>query len=338
MRVRALAVRILNQLRHDRRTLALMLAAPMLLLTLLFFILGEAEPTVKVAVINAPADYMEQLDDSNVIVARYRENQARAALAQGEVVATVNIVSGKSYIEVDGSDPTKAKQALAALQEAQNRTPAFRPDLLSEVKYIYGYEDATLFDSFGTVLIGFIVFFFTFLVAGISFLQERTSGTLEKLLSMPIKRWEIVGGYVLGFGLFTVLQSFLISTYVIYVLNVTMVGSFGLVLLITLLTAMVALTLGILVSTAASSEFQMMQFIPVIIIPQIFFSGLFDLPPAIEFLEPFMPLYYVADALTKVMIKGDGLSMFTKDVVVLLGCSGIFMVLNTLLLKKYRRI
>ncbi|OPX86499.1 MAG: Inner membrane transport permease YbhS [Pelotomaculum sp. PtaB.Bin104] len=338
MRVRALAVRILNQLRHDKRTIALMLFAPILLLTLLYFILGESEPTVNVAVINAPAGFMDKLDDSNVIASRYSENQARDALARGEVVATVNIISGKPYIEVDGSNPTKAKQALTALQEAKNKVEGVRPDLSSEVTYVYGYEDATLFDSFGTVLIGFIVFFFTFLVSGISFLQERTSGTLEKLLSMPIKRWEIVGGYVLGFGLFTVLQSFLISTYVIYVLNVTMVGSFGLVLLITLLTAMVALTLGILVSTAASSEFQMMQFIPVIIIPQIFFSGLFDLPAAIEFLEPVMPLYYVADALTQVMIKGNGISMFTRDIGVLLGCSSAFMLLNTLLLKKYRRI
>lgn len=180
MRVRALAVRILNQLRHDRRTLALMLVAPILLLTLLFFILGESEPMVKVAVINAPAGYMDQLDDSNVIASRYSENQAKAALAQGEVVATVKIISGKSYIEVDGSNPTKAKQALTALQEAKNKTQALQPDLLSEVKYVYGYEDATLFDSFGTVLIGFIVFFFTFLVAGISFLQERTYiGTSE---------------------------------------------------------------------------------------------------------------------------------------------------------------
>ncbi|MGI6302143.1 MAG: ABC transporter permease [Verrucomicrobiota bacterium] len=81
-------------------------------------------------------------------------------------------------------------------------------------------------------------------MSGISFLQERNSGTLEKLLSTPIRRWEIVTGYVLGFGLVTVLQSFLISWYCVYVLKVMMIGSFALILLITLLSAVLALTLG----------------------------------------------------------------------------------------------
>jgi len=219
-----------------------------------------------------------------------------------EVIASIKILGGKSYIEVDGSNPNKAKTALAALEQAKNDVFISRPDLRPEVTYLYGKEDLPVFDNFGATLIGFIVFFFVFLVSGISFLQERTSGTLEKLLSTPIRRWEIVVGYVLGFGLFTILQSFLISWYCVYVLKVMMVGSFGLILLITLLTAIIALTLGILISTLANNEFQMIQFIPLVIVPQVFFSGLFDLPPGIEVIGYAMPLYYIADALTEVMI------------------------------------
>ncbi|MEA4901649.1 ABC transporter permease [Desulfitobacterium sp.] len=338
MRVRALTLRILNQLRHDKRTLALMLVAPIFLITLVYFILADSSTAVKVGVINAPENYIQNLEKNNVTVSRFSQNEARDALEQRKVVATLNMVNGKSIIEVDGSNPTKAKTAIAAFEKAKAGNTIQRPDLRPEVNYIYGTEDLSSFDNFGATLIGFVIFFFVFLVAGISFLQERTSGTLEKLLSMPLRRWEIVVGYVLGFGLFTVLQSLIFSWYCVYVLKVMMVGSFALITLITLLAAIVALTLGILVSTAASNEFQMVQFIPIVIIPQLFFSGLFDLPPSIQLWGRAMPLYYVADALTEVMLRGSGLAVIAEDLVILLGCSLLFMVLNTLMLKKYRRI
>jgi ABC-2 type transport system permease protein len=183
-----------------------------------------------------------------------------------------------------------------------------------------------------------MIFFFVFLVAGISFLQERTTGTLEKLLSTPIRRWEIVTGYVLGFGIITVIQSVLISLYVVYILGVMMTGSIFLVLIITFCTAMLALTLGILLSTAANNEFQMIQFIPVVVVPQVFFSGLFELSSVWQAVGRVMPLYYVADALKKVMIKGNGISQIYIDLLVMICLSLLFMFANTLLLKRYRRI
>jgi len=338
MRVRALAFRILNQFRHDRRTLALMLVAPVFLLTLVYFILADTVPIVKVAVVNAPAGFEDRLEEYNVRGIRYEENEARRALELGEVIAAIRIIGGKSYIDIDGSNPAKAKVALAAMEQARTSLMLSRADLKSQVNYVYGQEDLPTFDNFGATLIGFIIFFFVFLVSGISFLQERNSGTLEKLLSTPIRRWEIVVGYVLGFGIFTVLQSFLISWFCVYGLKVMMIGSFALILLITLLTAIIALTLGILMSTLANNEFQMIQFIPLIIVPQIFFSGLFDLPAGIEVIGYVMPLYYIADALTEVMIKGNGFAFIAGDLGVILAYSVLFMTLNTLLLKKYRRV
>jgi ABC-2 type transport system permease protein len=338
MRVKALALRILNQLRHDRRTLALMLVAPLFLLTLVYLILGDTVPQVNIAIVNAPAGFEEKLEEQNVRSMRYNENAARWALQKGDVIASISIVDGKSYIEIDGSNPAKAKIALAALEQAKGSVLYSRPDLKSEVSYVFGQEDLPTFDNFGATLIGFIVFFFVFLVSGISFLQERTSGTLEKLLSTPIRRWEIVTGYVLGFGAFTVIQSILVSWYCVYILKVMMIGSFALILLITLLSAMISLTLGILMSTLANNEFQMIQFIPLVIVPQVFFSGLFDLPLGAKIIGYAMPLYYIADALTKVMIKGSGLSDIAFNLVIMLACSVLFITLNTVLLKKYRRI
>jgi len=338
MRIKAMVVRILRQMRHDKRTLALMLMAPILVLTLIYFVLEETDSEGRVAVISAPESYVNALADFNIITFHYDERDARIALETGEVDATIKIINGKPFIEIDGSDSSKARMVLNGLEMAKMSAGQVRPDLKSEVYYIYGYEDLSTFDNFGTILIGFMIFFFVFLVAGISFLQERTTGTLEKLLSTPIRRWEIVTGYVIGFGIITVMQSVIISLYVVYVLGVMMVGSLFLVLLITFCTAMLALTLGILLSTAANNEFQMIQFIPVVVVPQVFFSGLFNLSPVWETVGKVMPLHYVADALNQVMIKGNGVSEIYFDLLVMIGLSLLFMFANTLLLKRYRRI
>lgn len=341
MRIKAMALRIINQLLNDKRTLVLILCAPLLLLTLIYFILDTSITDMKVGVVNAPQQYVENLYENNITTIRCTESEAAQLLTEEEIIASVEMVSGKLYIDLDGGNTTKATQVLAAMEQAKKGMNALqqeRADLKTEINYVYGAGDLGMFDNFGSLLIGFLVFFFTFLISGISFLQERTTGTLEKLLSTPIKRWEIVTGYVLGFGTVTVVQSSIITFYVVYVLDIMMIGSLWLVMLITLLSAMTALSLGILLSTAATSEFQMIQFIPIVVVPQIFFTGLFDLSPEWAVVGKFMPLYYVADALDKVMMRGDGFGSIALDVFILLGLTLIFMTANTLLLKRYRRI
>ena len=197
------------------------------------------------------------------------------------------------------------------------------------------------FDYFGPVLLGFFVFFFVFLIAGVSFLRERTTGTLERLLASPLRKWEIVMGYVVGFGIFTMIQSTIIAAYAIYVLGMMMEGAFGYVLLITLLLALTALTLGILLSSFANNELQMMQFIPIIVVPQIFFSGLFNLDTISKWLSwvgPFTPLYYAADALRDIMVRGYGWGAIYMDIFALAGFSLLFIAINILALRKYRKI
>nr|WP_281350927.1 ABC transporter permease [Aminipila butyrica] len=147
-----------------------------------------------------------------------------------------------------------------------------------------------------------------------------------------------MGGYVLGYGLVNLVQSAVITSYLIYVLGVFMVGSIWLVLLITLVTSIAALTLGILLSTAANSEFQMIQFIPLVIVPQAFFTGLFTLPNPLELVGRLMPLYYTADALKSVMMKEASFWDILPDIGLLAALSVIFMLVNTVLLKRYRRI
>jgi ABC-2 type transport system permease protein len=197
------------------------------------------------------------------------------------------------------------------------------------------------FDNFGPVLIGFFAFFFVFLISGVSFLRERTGGTLERLLASPLRRWEIVAGYVLGFGLFTMIQAALIAWFAVDVLGLMMEGSFGYVMLVTLLLSVTALTIGTFLSAFANNELQMIQFIPLVIVPQVFFSGLFNLDTMSEWLRwlsKLMPLYYGADALRDVMIRGKGWTDIAADVYVLIAFSLCIMALNVFALRKYRKL
>lgn len=330
--------RILLQLKHDKRTIGLMIFAPIFVLTLMSFIFNGAEYHPKIGIVNAPLDFVNRLEDNDALVVRYSESDADAALKASEVDAVVNFESGVPHVQLEGSDPNKSKAVTMLVQTAGKPVmPGAEPD----ITYLYGYEDMSSFDSFGPILIGFFVFFFVFLISGVSFLGERTSGTLERLLATPLRRWEIVTGYVLGFGAFTIIQSALIAWYSINVLHIMMVGSFALVLLITILTAMVALTIGTFISAYANNELQMIQFVPIIVVPQVFFSGLFDLStmaPWLQAVGRFMPLWYAADALRNIMLRGKGFDQIATDVLVLILICLFFMAANVLALKKYRKI
>lgn len=101
---------------------------------------------------------------------------------------------------LEGSDSSKNRAVLQVLQKSteKNDVSIMKP----EVNYLHGSKDFTMFDGLGPVLIGFFTFFFVFILSGVSFVRERLSGTLERLLSTPVRRWEIVAGYIIGFGIF----------------------------------------------------------------------------------------------------------------------------------------
>lgn len=338
MRVRAVLIRILLQLRHDKRTIGLMIFAPILVLSMLSLVFTDSEYHPKIGIINAPLALVNSLEYNDARITRYDEWGGEAALNKGEIDGYINYENGVPTVKLEGSDPGKNRAVINTMQNSLRKTSAM---IKMDVSYLYGYKDMTTFDSFGPILIGFFVFFFVFLIAGVSFLGERTSGTLERLLATPIHRWEIVIGYLLGFGVFTVLQSGLIAWYSINVLKIMMVGSFPLVILVTILTAMTALSIGTFISAYANNELQMIQFIPIVLVPQVFFSGLFDLTGLDTWIQAigwFTPLWYVADALKNIMIRGKGLEYIWYDLLILVMICVVFAILNILALKKHRKI
>lgn len=341
MRVLALTKRILQQIIRDKRTLALLIVAPMLVLTLLHLVFNNETYTPKVGFVSIPEQMQAQFDHEGAEIFNYlSEKTARVDLENRKIDSYLLINEQQPKIVLEGSDPSVSGETMKWLQQKmQAQTNEVVPSI--EVDYLHGSEKMGMFDYFGPVLVGFFVFFFVFLIAGVSFLRERTKGTLERLLASPLRKWEIVIGYVLGFGLFTMIQSTVIVTFAIYVLDMVMEGAFGYVLLITLLLALTALTLGILLSSFADNELQMMQFIPIVVVPQVFFSGLFNLETIsnwVSWIGPFTPLYYAAEALRNVMVRGYGWSEIYMDLSVLAGFSLLFMALNIFALRKYRKI
>lgn len=341
MRIKALVVRILRQFIHDKRTMALMLIVPMLIMLLMSLVFNGAQYNPKIGVVNVPEEIVQQLREHGAIVTEYDGDKANEALESAKIDAIFAFEFFEPIVKLEGSDPGKTRSVLMLIQSiAQKMNPAAQT-LKPTIMFLHGSANMADFDNFGPVLIGFFSFFFVFLIAGIAFLRERIGGTLERLLGTPLRRWEIVVGYVLGFGIFTVLQAILIAWFSISILKIMMVGSYLWVFLITILTAMTALTLGIFLSAFANNEFQMIQFIPLVIVPQVFFSGLFPMDTMAQWLRGIgyvMPLSYVADALRQIMIRGKGWQDIAVDVFVLLGLSVFFMIANVLALRKHRKI
>ncbi|MBC2162790.1 ABC transporter permease [Listeria booriae] len=388
MRVMAIVKRIANQFRRDKRTLALMFIAPLILITLINYLFDGDAVDPKVGVQGVSSEMVAQLKDTDIKVKQYDAvSNVKNTIKSDDLDAFIKQDESDVQLTFENSDPGVSKQIQMKLQAAlmaeqkdamkqlgksmqetaakvqqslavvakqysaqtgqQLDIPKVNLQILDQQQlaistdYIYGDADTTFFDTIGPIFIGFFVFFFVFLIAGISFLRERTTGTLERLMATPIKRWELETGYLLGFGIFALAQSIIVALYSIHVLDMVQMGSIWYVLLITLMLAMVALTLGILLSTFANNEFQIVQFIPIVIVPQVLFCGIFPLEGMADWLQwiaHIMPLYYGADALTSIMVKGEGFAGFATDFYILVGFALVFMILNIFALKKYRKI
>lgn len=368
MRVVAFIRRIIQQMLRDKRALALMMVAPLLILTLLHYLFSVENPTPTIGVSNLDNELIEQLKEKEMDVTQYDspkniekiiiDNDLAGYLQEND--KKIDLILQNDQPSVAKAIQIKVQQAIAATSAEQQKEnlsefmlkiqQALPGDAieLSEVEvrevettYLYGDEDTTYFDQLSPILVGFFVFFFVFIISGIAILKERTSGTLDRLMATPIQRHEIVFGYVLGYGIFAIIQTIIVVFYAVKVLQIMMIGSIWNVILINLTLALVALSLGTLLSAFANSEFQMMQFIPIVIIPQIFFAGIIPVETMANWLQVIakcMPLYYGGSALVDVMYKGLGMSSILNYLLVLLGFSIVFIILNIFALKKYRKV
>ena len=170
-------------------------------------------------------------------------------------------------------------------------------------------------------LIGVFALFFVFLLTGVSFLRERSQGTLERLLTTPVGRADILAGYLLGFLLFAGIQSLVILLYTIFALRIEYEGSLWQIFVLLFVVTIVAVNLGIFISTFARNEFQVVQFIPIMLLPQIFLSGAVlpseQLPGYFQAIGKVLPLTYAVDGLKALMLEGETLGGIAQELAVL---------------------
>ncbi|MEU0659077.1 ABC transporter permease [Streptomyces lavendulocolor] len=209
--------------------------------------------------------------------------------------------------------------------------------MITLLRYVFDGSPGT-FDSVGASLLGIFPLITMFLVTSIATLRERTSGTLERLLAMPLGKADLIAGYALAFGLLAVVQSALATATALWLLDLTVTGSPWLLLLVALLDALLGTALGLFVSAFAASEFQAVQFMPAVIFPQLLLCGLFTprdtMQPALEALSDALPMSYAVDGMDQVLRHTDMTADFVRDALVVAGCALLVLVLGAATLRR----
>jgi ABC-2 type transport system permease protein len=378
-RISALATRIIRQVLRDRRTLTLIFAVPIIIMTLLYLVLSNNSPTRTLALvrptgvananINALIDKLltssNQLKTISIradqVDTTLKDGNADAALIFPPDFAQQTIAHKNPLVQtvLEGSDPNVAStmsnltqsllhqlgSQLSTLQQQQSQgiTTVLPPSnplpfTIQAPQYLYGGSEYTSTDALAPVFIGVFSFFFVFLLTSVSFLRERTQGTIERVMVSPLKRTELVIGYVSGFTVFALIQSLVTLLFVVFVLRVHYSGNLALVFLVAALLTVGSVNLGIFLSTFARNEFQIIQFIPLIFGIQILLSGVFwpiaQLPQELWPISYILPLTYANEALRDIMLKGSGFSDILGQLGALLVFALVMILLSALTMRR----
>lgn len=202
--------------------------------------------------------------------------------------------------------------------------------LMTILKFVY-WSQPQVFQNVAGSLLGVFPMLVMFLITSVATLRERTSGTLERVLISPVTKFEFIFGYALAFGIASAVQAIVVSTYAIGPLGLNVIGSQAGLIFVAILDALLGLALGLFVSSFAKTEFQAIQFLPIVLLPQLLLSGLLtpreSMPGVLESISNFLPLSYAIDATKKVLI-GQGsiineVLIISLFLVVLLGAGSL---------------
>ncbi|GIK65735.1 MAG: ABC transporter permease [Chloroflexota bacterium] len=353
-RIIILARRVAQQLVADKRTLALIIVVPVILLTVAGVLIRVEPSGLTIAVVNQDeglalgsqsvnlgdrlTENLQNFDlfDTKLMTAE----EAKQKIEDGELDAVITLPPNLSAevaqsrqlnlnVQFEGSNPTVAErlrnafervgdQALAGLAtlQAGNESGGGNPSTAAietnlDTTYLNGGPEFDTLDYTASALIGVFVFLFVFILTSISFLRERLAGTLERLQATPIQPLEIIIGYMLGFLIFGLLQGVITLLYTVFVLNIHYHGNLLNVFVIESLLVVVSVNLGIFLSTFARNEFQVLQFIPLVVVTQVFLGGVLwpieEMPGWLQPIAYMMPLTHANTALRAIMMTGESL-------------------------------
>jgi ABC-2 type transport system permease protein len=368
LRVLALFRRVTLEIVRDRPSLALLLVAPLVMSGLVTFIIREADtPTVEAVLVNragVPGTVVAASLGVSIEAGGggYEmvgsEDAARAAIEEGRASVAVILppdLAGDSpaiTLMTDGLDPISDGTQVGQLQRAVMTTAAAitgAPAPTITHVTVHGPPSTDPMSRFAPAILAFFAYFFVYLLTGVSFLRERIGGTLERLMATPVARGEIVAGYSMGFGLLATVQMAVLLAWALgsvqlgpaaVGLGIETAGGAVYAFLVVLLLAVGAISLGILVSTFARTELQVIQSIPLVMVPQFLLSGVLfpvsGLPPVLQPFAAVMPLHYAVDGLRHVFVAGADLtsSSLLLDLLVLAAFAVVFAVLASFTIRR----
>jgi ABC-2 type transport system permease protein len=194
--------------------------------------------------------------------------------------------------------------------------------LLTLVYYMFEQQPAT-FQRVALIMLGMFPLIIMFLLTSIAMLRERTNGTLERLFTTPVGKFDLLFAYGIGFGLAAGVQAGIATAFAYWLLGLQTAGSMWLVVLIAVANAVLGVSLGLLASAFARTEFQAVQFMPVVVIPQILLCGLFvprdQMAGWLQGLSNAMPMSYSVEALMEVGAHGDPTGLMWRDLAIVTG-------------------
>ncbi|MGQ0841397.1 ABC transporter permease [Actinokineospora sp.] len=208
--------------------------------------------------------------------------------------------------------------------------------LMTLLRFVFNSERA--FSAIAPALLGVFPFVIMFLIASVTTLRERTTATLERLMTMPIGKLDLILGYAIAFGVLAVLQVGIATGVSLLWLGLEVAGPVWTLLLIAVLDALLGMALGLLVSAFATSEFQAIQFMPLFVLPQFLLCGLLQPRDSMGWLlnalSDVMPLSYAVDALTQVTHSPDFDGTLARNLVIVAGCALLALVLGASTLRR----
>jgi len=212
------------------------------------------------------------------------------------------------------------------------------PILLLALLYFMFDAQPMVFDRIALVMLGVFPFVIMFLVTSIAMLRERTTGTLERLLTTPLGKLDLLFGYGIAFGVAATVQASVAAGVAYWLFDLDTAGSIGLVLLIAVVNAVLGVALGLLCSAFAQTEFQAVQFMPVVALPQILLCGLFvsreTMAGWLQAISDVLPLSYAVDALTEVGSHAEATGTMWRDVAIVGGAVVVALVLAAATLRR----
>lgn len=203
--------------------------------------------------------------------------------------------------------------------------------LLTLIYYVFENKPHAFFDQVGLTMLGIFPFTLMFVITSIAMLRERTTGTLERLLTTPISKIDLLFGYALAFGLVAAVQGIVLVALGHWAFDLKTSGSLWLVIVIAVADAILGMALGLLCSAFARTEFQAVQFMPAVVFPQLFLCGLFaardQMNEVLHAISNVLPMTYAVQGLQEIGAHPDPTGIMWRDLGIVIGSAVIALAL-----------